>query len=89
MTLKATLDKSTYTPGETMTLTVTTAPGERDRFVDTPFTTHVSVEGVGEGEVSGVLRQPTDPAEVVVNDPDRVWAPVSDDTVTAVFTSKA
>lgn len=89
MALAAKLDKTTYAPGEPMVLTVTTAPGERDRTIDTPMTIHVDVEGVGAADVSGVLKKPTTPAAVVVTDPDRTWTTTSDSGTSVVSTAKA
>lgn len=89
MALIATLDKPVYAPGETMTLTVKTDDTDRDRFTDTPFTVHVSVVGLGDADVTAALHKQIADAAVVVTDPDRIWAQISDDGVTAVFTSKA
>lgn len=89
MALTAKFDKAVYTPGDTMTLTVTTTAEERDRFTDTPFTVHVSVVGVGDADVTAALHKQVADAAVVVTDPDRTWAQVSDDGVKAVFTTKA
>lgn len=89
MALTAKLDKAVYNPGDTMTLTVTTTAEERDRYVDTPFTVHVSVPGVGETDITAALKKQAADAPVVVTDPDRTWAQASDDGVKAVFTTKA
>lgn len=89
MALTAKLDKPVYAPGETMTLIVTTTAEERDRYAETPFTVRVSVQGLGEADVTAALRKQVADAAVVVSDPDRTWTQKSDDGVTAVFTAKA
>ncbi len=93
MTARATLDKQNYTPGETMTLTVVTSPGDRDVF--TPVPGRVTVDPDADGPIQPVTvdyvaqRKSSTPAKISVTDPDRTWTPGSDDGVTAVFTSKA
>lgn len=83
------LDKGRYVPGETMTLTVTTAAGERDTTIEVPFTVAVSVPGVGEGAATAVLVKPGPLAPVVVTDADRTWVAGDDTGKVAVFTAKA
>lgn len=85
MALTAKLDKATYAPGDTMTLTVKTATGERN--VDVPVTVQVDVAGLGSATATAVVDKP--PLPIVVTDPNRVWALVSDDETTAVYTSVA
>jgi hypothetical protein len=85
MALTASLNKSTYSPGETMTLTVTTAPGERN--VDVPIAVHVEVAGLGGVDLTGLVDKP--PLAITVVDSSRVWTPVSDDETTAIFTATA
>ena len=89
MAINATFDKPVYNVGETMTLTVKTTTADRDRFIDTPFTVHLSIAGTGDGEASASVRRQIADALVVVTDADRTWTQVSDDGVTAVFTAKA
>lgn len=91
MALTATLDRTppTYAEGETITLTVTTSPGERDTTVETPGTVHIDVPGVGTADVVYVLTKPGDPVDVVVTDPDLIWVEESDDGDVAVFTAIA
>lgn len=91
MALTATLDKTTYAPNDTMTLTVKTAAGERNASVDTPGTAHIDVPGVGTGDASFVLhRASSTPAPItVIDSTGRTWAPVSDDGTTATYTAKA
>lgn len=85
MALTATLDKTTYTPGEPMTLTVTTAPGERN--VDVPIAVHVEVAGLGGADLTATIDKP--PLAITVVDSARVWTLKSDDETTAVFTAAA
>lgn len=74
----AALDKTTYAPGEPMTLTVTS----QDRIRAVSVT--VVVEGMGSKTLTGDLL-----AAVTVTDPDRPWVASSDDGHTAVYTSTA
>lgn len=85
MALHAELDKSSYEPGEVMTLTITTAVDERNR--DKPVTAHVNVEGVGDFEVTGKIDLPD--ALITVADSARVWQKKTDDGVTAIYTATA
>lgn len=79
MALTVTLDQAVYEPGDPMVLTVTTAPGERDRFTETPFTVDVNVAGVGAGQATALLKEPTSDAPVSISDPARTWTVRSDD----------
>ena len=85
MALNVKLDKATYAPGDRMTLTVTTAAGERSQ--DVPVTVHIDVAGVGSTDVTGTIAKPAAPVAVV--DSARVWSQQSDDGTTAVFTATA
>lgn len=85
MALTAALNRTTFTPGEQITLTVTTGAGERGN--DQPITVTVTVPGVGETVLTGTLNGPDIP--VSVSDPDRLWVQQSDNGSTAVFTSTA
>ena len=85
MALSATFDKSSYDPGDEITLTVVTDPGERNK--DVPITVHVTVAGLGDVDVEANLEQP--PAAIMVSDKARIWELVSDDETTAVFTAIA
>lgn len=85
MALTIKLDKDTYAPGDEMTLTVTTAPGERN--VDVPVAVHVEVAGLGGADATAVIDKP--PLAVTVVDSSRVWTQVSDDETTAVYTATA
>lgn len=91
MALAATLDKSLYTEGDTITLTVTTAAGERVELAEFPFTVHVAVGSVGSVDAAGAVRKPTgEKVPVEVSDSDaRTWAAGADDGLTAVFTATA
>ena len=89
MALTVTLDKSVYTPGEAMVLTVATAPGERDRFTETPFTVDVNVAGVGAGQATALLKEPTSDAPVSISDPARTWVVRSDDGDTLIADATA
>ena len=85
MALTAKLDKSMYAPGDTMRLTVTTDPGERN--VDVPVSVHVEVAGLGGADLTASINKP--PLAITVVDSSRVWALQSDDESTAVYTSTA
>lgn len=85
MALTAKLDKTTYAPGDTMTLTVTTAAGERN--VDVPVSVHVEVAGLGGADATAIIDKP--PLAITVVDSSRVWTQQSDDETTAVFTATA
>lgn len=84
MALTVTLDQSVYEPGDPMVLTVVTAPEDRDRFIETPFTVDVSVAGVGAGQATALLKEPTTDAPVSISDPSRTWTVRSDDGVTLI-----
>jgi hypothetical protein len=92
MALSITLDRdpAVYAPGDTITLTATVGPGERDRFSETPAAVTVSVLGGGEGTTTLTLRQPIGPAAITcTDDTGRVWTKTEDDGVTSVFTATA
>ena len=89
MAVTGAFDKAVYNAGEAMVLTVTTDPGDRDRFTETPFTVNVSVPGVGNADVTAKLRKQVEDAAVIVTDPERTWAKQSDDGDEAVFTATA
>lgn len=89
MAVAGAFDKAVYNAGEAMVLTVTTAPGDRDRFTETPFTVTVSVPGVGNADVTASLREQVADAVVSVTDPERSWTQQSDDGDEAVFTATA
>ena len=86
MATTAKLDKTSYSPGETMTLTVTSGAGERAN--DKPISVKVSIP---ELSVDTTLTGKVDGPDfaVVVTDTSRVWTPVSDNGTVAVFTAKA
>lgn len=84
MALTVTLDQAVYEPGDPMVLTVVTDPGERDRFTETPFTVDVNVAGVGAGQATALLKEPTSDAPVTISDPARTWVVRSDDGVTLI-----
>lgn len=89
MAVTGSFSQDVYDEGDEMVLTVTTAPGERDRFTETPFTVNVSVPGVGNADVTAKLRKQIDDAQVLVSDPERTWEQQSDDGDSAVFTATA
>lgn len=90
MALTAEITPPVLAPGQTMTLTVTCPPQDRDRYIETPITITASVAGVGETTASATLRRQTDDEVVVVIDPtSRTWTLLSDDGATAVFTATA
>lgn len=94
MALTATLNKTTYTVGETMTLTVTTTAGDRDQFTDHPGTVTVDPDGTA-GPIQPVTvdyvakSKDTLPVPVIVTDPERTWTKQSDNGLVAVFTTVA
>lgn len=85
MALAAQLDKTTYNVGDTMTLTVTTDPGEREPT--NPITVHVDAGPLGTVDLTGTLVEPQ--IALSVTDPDRTWTAQSDDGTTAVYTATA
>ena len=85
MVARGSFDKATYEPGETITLTIETDPGERDR--DRDILAHVTIEGVGELNVTGVIDLPDAP--ITVQDLDRFWTKVDDNGTIAVYTAIA
>lgn len=87
MSLNATFDRASavYAPGDTITLTVTNGPLERNN--DQPISVTVSVPGLGETVLTGKIDRPDTPVQVT--DADRVWTLVSDNGATAVFTATA
>lgn len=83
--VEVTLDKSQYVVGETVTLTVKTAPGERE--ISKTHTMNVSIDGLGEG--TGTFKIVSDkPAEITIVS-DLLWTLVNDDGNTAVYTTVA
>ena len=64
MALTVTLDQAVYEPGDPMVLTVVTAPEDRDRFIETPFTVDVSV---------AVLPSSSTTVSVTVYEPGRSY----------------
>lgn len=89
MAVTGSFDQDVYDEGDEMVLTVTTDPGDRDRFTETPFTVNVSVPGVGNSDVTAKLRRQVEDAQVIVTDPERTWAKTTDDGDEAVFTATA
>lgn len=85
MAISATLDKSTYTPGETMVLTVVTSAGERN--VDKHVNGQASIAGSEPIAFIALIDYP--PLAILVADPDRIWTKQSDDETTAVYTAAA
>lgn len=85
MTLTATLDKGTYSPGETMTLTVATVPTDRARVGH--ITADVDVPGFGVGTVDGPIAFAPVPVEIA--DPSTTWSAGKDSGTNAVFTAPA
>jgi hypothetical protein len=83
--LSASLDKASYVPGETATLTVS-YNGDGEANVNT-----ITVRGVdGAGNAALVTVQLTVVDKIslsVVDDSGRVWTLLSDDGSTAVFTA--
>ncbi len=73
----ATLDKTDYNVGDVMMLTV------KGTFT-VIATVSVAIGGVASPLVQAKVHDP-----LTVSDPDRTWAPVSNDGATAVYTSKA
>ena len=90
MALAAALDKTIYTEGETITLTVTTAPEDRASFEDVPVVVHVVV-GELTADVAGAVRKPSgELLPIVVTDSGaRVWFPGADTGTSALFTATA
>jgi uncharacterized protein YfaS (alpha-2-macroglobulin family) len=84
-TVAAALDKATYKPGDTMTLTVTYADPDRQTLTIT--TTVVDSTGnTAQATVAAVI----DPATVAVTStPPKAWTKVSDTGTVAVFTATA
>lgn len=83
--VSASLDKTTYAPGELMTLTVTYSDPDTDSVQVTITVTDKS----GNQSAPTTLTAVIDPLTVGVTDPDRTWAKVSDTGTVAVFTATA
>lgn len=84
-TVSASLNKSAYAPGETMTLTVTY--GDPDTKAG-----KVALQIIDEsGSKSPLIEVPyvVDPLTVQITDTGRVWTKVSDSGSVAVYTSTA
>lgn len=81
MSLTATLDKASYSPGETMTLTAVSSPSRT-----TDFTVTVNNPMFGSANASG---QATAPLTVTDTDTAHTWALQSDNGTTAVWTATA
>jgi hypothetical protein len=84
-TCSASLDKTTYAPGEVMTLTVNYSDPDTDSVQVTITVTDKS----GNQSAPTTLTAVIDPLTVGVSDPDRAWTKVSDTGVVAVFTATA
>lgn len=84
-TLSASLDKTTYAPGDTATLTVTYADADNR----TSTTTVTGTDQAGNAATATVVVREADPVALVVSDDGgRTWAKVSDNGSIAVFTTK-
>jgi len=85
MALTASLDKTTYSPGDTMTLTVHTDPGDRQHTGTIAGTVHV--DGLTDGTYTAQIVFPNKP--ITITDPAVTWKLKSDDGTTAVYTATA
>lgn len=85
MALNVSLDKTTYAPGDVMTLTVTTGPGDRESSKTVTGTVHV--DGLIDATFNATVALPN--KAVTVTDPANVWTVTSDDGNTAVYTATA
>jgi hypothetical protein len=83
--VSASLDKTTYAPGESMTLTVNYSDPDTDAVQVTITVTDKS----GNQSAPTTLTAVIDPLTVGVTDPDRAWTKVSDTGTVAVFTATA
>lgn len=91
MALTVSFDRPSYSPGDTMKMTISVAAGERDQYKNTPGTVHIEVPGVGAADATYTLKQKLpDPVPVTVDDPSgKVWTVVTDNGVTQVRTATA
>ena len=89
-TLSASLDKSSYAPGETMTLTVTYTDADNWSRVDTITVTGTDQAGNPATVTLNTLVTSQDPVSVDVADSSgRSWTKQSDSNGVAVFTASA
>lgn len=84
-TCSASLDKSAYAVGETMTLTVSYSDPDTQQVSVTITVTDKSGNTSGPATVTAVI----DPSTVTVTDPSRVWTLQSDNGSIAVYTAVA
>lgn len=79
--------------GTVLTLTITTAPGDRDQYETLPGTVTVDPDGAGPFAPATVnyesKRKLAAPAPLVVTDPARTWTKVDDNGTVAHYTSPA
>lgn len=86
-TVSASLDKSTYSTGDVMTLTVSYADPDTQAVSVTVTVT----DSAGNSSAPATVNATIDPAVVTVSDSDttRVWAKQSDTGSVAVYTATA
>lgn len=84
-TVTASLNKTAYAPGETMTLTVNYADADRQSLAVT-ITVTDSSGNTGTATANAIIDQGT---VVVTSSPARTWTKVSDSGTVAVFTATA
>jgi hypothetical protein len=84
-TVSASLDKTTYAPGERMTLTVSYGDPDTKTVAVTVQVTDAAGNKSGPVTVNAVI----DPLTLVVSDSARSWTKVSDTGAVAVFTATA
>lgn len=85
-TVSASLDKTTYQPDETMTLTVTYA----DPDTEAVTVTIVVTDSQGNTSNPAVVTAVVDPSVLTVTDSSgRVWTKASDNGSVAVYTATA
>jgi hypothetical protein len=85
-TVSASLDKATYTPGETMTLTVNYSDSDRQTLV----VTVTVADSQGNTSAPASVNAVVDPLTVNVSStPARSWTQVSNTGAVAVYTTTA
>lgn len=83
-TVSASLDKSSYSPGETATLTVTYGDADTETMTVTVVVTDAEGNSSNPAQVTAVV----DPLTITVSDDSgRTWAQQSDSGSVAVYTT--